>query len=259
MANKSPAFQFYPKDFLADINVVVMNMEERGVYITLLSHLWLQGSLPNNSKMLQHLCNNPSNWKESWKNIKHCFYSNGNSLFHKRIDEEMKKQKEWKKKCRKGGLKSAENRRVKGVKGSSRVVQLPSVQLKGNSSSSSSSSSSSLSSSLSTNKNIKNTYGQDDLDRLFEKWWKRYPKKVDKSEAKRKWIANIITHGIDPQLLEDALTGYVNVLNRNETALHYVKHAKTFLFPGNKGKKIDSAWQQYIPFADPKHKARPPL
>ena len=60
--NKPPAFQFYPKDFLSDINVSVMSMEERGIYITLLSHCWLEGWLPNASTKLQRICNYPLNW-----------------------------------------------------------------------------------------------------------------------------------------------------------------------------------------------------
>ena len=34
--NKSPAFQFYARDFLADMKVQLMSMEQRGMYITLL-------------------------------------------------------------------------------------------------------------------------------------------------------------------------------------------------------------------------------
>ena len=37
--NKSPAFQFYARDFLADMKVQLMSMEQRGMYITLLSCL----------------------------------------------------------------------------------------------------------------------------------------------------------------------------------------------------------------------------
>jgi len=113
-----------------------MSMEERGIYITLLSHCWLEGWLPNGSTKLQRICNYPSNWKKSWSNIKHCFYENGGKLYHKRLEEERKKQLEWKKKSRLGGIKSGESRRQ--LKGGSRVVEP-----KGNSSSSSSSSSSS--------------------------------------------------------------------------------------------------------------------
>jgi hypothetical protein len=44
--NKSPAFQFYPKDFLTDLGVVMMSYETRGVYITLLCHDWLEDGIP---------------------------------------------------------------------------------------------------------------------------------------------------------------------------------------------------------------------
>jgi hypothetical protein len=39
--NKSPAFQFYPKDFLTDDKVMEMSAELRGLYITLLCVDWL--------------------------------------------------------------------------------------------------------------------------------------------------------------------------------------------------------------------------
>jgi len=44
-ANKSPAFQFYPKDFLTDSNVLVMSNEARGAYITLLCIDWLEDGI----------------------------------------------------------------------------------------------------------------------------------------------------------------------------------------------------------------------
>ena len=40
--NKAPAFQWYPKDFIADIDVQIMTPEQRGAYIMLLSYAWLQ-------------------------------------------------------------------------------------------------------------------------------------------------------------------------------------------------------------------------
>lgn len=103
------------------------------------------------------------------------------------------------------------------------------------------------------------TYGQPELDRLFEKWWLRYPKKVDKGEAKRKWLTNVVTNRVDPETLEDALTGYINTLNKNETPVYYAKHGKTFLYPGNKAKKIPPTWEQFLEFADPKYRAKPPM
>jgi hypothetical protein len=38
---QSPAFQFYPQDFLSDDKVMAMNAAARGVYIVLLCHCWL--------------------------------------------------------------------------------------------------------------------------------------------------------------------------------------------------------------------------
>ena len=38
--NKSPSFQFYPKDWL-DYKVIRMSYEAQGVYIRLLSHIWM--------------------------------------------------------------------------------------------------------------------------------------------------------------------------------------------------------------------------
>ncbi len=110
---------------MADINVSVMNMEERGIYITLLSYCWLEGWLPNASTKLKRICNNPPNWKESWGNVRRCFFKNGDKLYHKRLDEERAKQLEWREKSREGGIKSGESRRKKKVKrkGGSKMVQ----------------------------------------------------------------------------------------------------------------------------------------
>ena len=54
--NKSPAFQFYPKDFISDLNVQMMTMEERGVYITLLCSAWIEGQVPDDIIILKRLC-----------------------------------------------------------------------------------------------------------------------------------------------------------------------------------------------------------
>ena len=47
MKEKSPAFQFYPKDWLADPNVRAMTHAERGIYIDLLCSCWTEGSIPD--------------------------------------------------------------------------------------------------------------------------------------------------------------------------------------------------------------------
>jgi len=129
---KSPAFQFYPKDFLSDINVASMTMEERGIYITLLSYCWLEGCLKGGSQVVEAICNHPENWDEIWDKVSQCFYEKDGKFYHKRLEEERKKQEEWREKSRLGGIKSGKARRK--FKGGLGVVEP-----KGNTSSSSSS------------------------------------------------------------------------------------------------------------------------
>ncbi len=109
---KSPAFQWYPKDFLTDLNVVVMTLEQRGAYITLLSQCWLEGDLPIEPTKLQAICNHPSNWSEIWDGIKGCFVENSSGKYvNLRLEAERNKQKEWLEKSSRGGKRSAELRR----------------------------------------------------------------------------------------------------------------------------------------------------
>jgi len=142
--NKSPAFQFYVKDFLTDDKVVVMNMEARGVYITLLSFCWNNNGLTNNQEELKEMCGNPVNWEKIWGKVGRCFYVKGEKLFNKRLDKEATKQKDWKEKSSKGGKESAKVRWGDrgNNKGGYKKVKTK-MKAKGNSSSSSPSSSSS--------------------------------------------------------------------------------------------------------------------
>lgn len=52
---KSPAFQFYPKDFLTDEEQASMTIAEAGVYIRLLCACWNHGSLPADLSRLAKL------------------------------------------------------------------------------------------------------------------------------------------------------------------------------------------------------------
>lgn len=45
---KLPAFQFYPRDWLASPSVMMMTLAEQGAYMRLLSFQWLNGSIPDN-------------------------------------------------------------------------------------------------------------------------------------------------------------------------------------------------------------------
>lgn len=109
-APKSPAFQFYPKDWLSDENVVCMTMEERGIYISLMAHCWLEGTIPADPKRVKKLLKLDEKVSLSTlKIVLDCFEetpTNKNRLFQKRLLTEHEKQKKWRKKCSAGGRKS---------------------------------------------------------------------------------------------------------------------------------------------------------
>jgi uncharacterized protein YdaU (DUF1376 family) len=149
MTNKSPAFQWYPKDFLSSVRVAEMSLEEKGAYIVALSFCWISGSLPSDPTRLARVIGDGCT-AETAEAILPMFEptKDGQRLVHERLEIERKKQMDWKNKTSKAGKASAKARqktaskRVKisnlqGLNGSSTKRQL-----NGNSSSSSSSSSS---------------------------------------------------------------------------------------------------------------------
>lgn len=53
--DKAPAFQFYARDWVSDERVRTMSWEAKGVYIDMLAHQWLEGSLPDFGPTLARL------------------------------------------------------------------------------------------------------------------------------------------------------------------------------------------------------------
>lgn len=91
---KSPAFQFYPKDFLSDEKQLSMSLAEAGAYIRLISACWLEGSLPNEPKLLARLCGATSRQiGEMWPAIGRCFrLTEDGRWIHPRLEAERTKQ-----------------------------------------------------------------------------------------------------------------------------------------------------------------------
>ena len=108
--NKSPAFQFYARDFLTDINVQLMSMEERGIYITLLAFAWLENGVPNDISVLSRLCGNPPKFEESMISVMNCFYELDGRLYNKRMESIRLEQKEKRVKASEAGKKGAKIR-----------------------------------------------------------------------------------------------------------------------------------------------------
>lgn len=66
-------------------------------------------------------------------------------------------------------------------------------------------------------------YGAD-----FETFWKQYPRKIDKGQAYKKYMARR-RDGYTPEELLEAVVNYRNQCERQHTEMQYIKHAKTFL------------------------------
>lgn len=95
MPNKSPAFQFYPADFMSDELVQIMSNEEVGVYIRMLCHDWINGGLPDDSARLLRLFNCDQAVLEICLST---FTEKGGRLFNNRLTKERKKQARYRQK-----------------------------------------------------------------------------------------------------------------------------------------------------------------
>lgn len=158
----SPAFQFYPADFLADENVALMTNQAVGCYIKLICYCWREVSIPQQIPQLARLCGeDPASMAIIWKSLKHCFKptrgKGAGRLIHPRLERERRKQVAFKSDRSRAGRKGAEslwNKKAaengSHAQANGNVQRLAMLEPMANDGSSSSSSSLSLSSSSSS-------------------------------------------------------------------------------------------------------------
>ena len=92
---KRPSFQWYPKDYLTDLSIEVMTLEEEGAYRRLMDYEWLHTGLPNDMAQLAKLCRiTEARFKKLWPALEPCFKPNrkGTRLIHPRLAAERRKQ-----------------------------------------------------------------------------------------------------------------------------------------------------------------------
>jgi uncharacterized protein YdaU (DUF1376 family) len=114
--NPSPAFQFYPADFLADENVMMMTPLQRGAYIMLICHAWRSttvGRLLNDRQRLSSLAGLTLNeWSENEAAILRAFrVDEDGHITQKRLVREWEKQQVRHNQTVAAGKASAEKRR----------------------------------------------------------------------------------------------------------------------------------------------------
>lgn len=139
---KSPAFQFYPKDWLSDPNVIAMTAIERGAYIQLLATMWISDGchLKDDPEYLARVAQVD---KVVITSLYPCFKVVKGWLRHKRLDQERQKQQEYRTKCSEAGKKGMQSR-WEGQNLNQKTKGRYKVAITSDNSSSSSSSSSSI-------------------------------------------------------------------------------------------------------------------
>lgn len=92
-STKSPAFRFYPKDFLTDNHVRVMTLDARGLYISLLAMEWLDGDLPADPEVLARMVGvDEKHFNRAWRLVRPCFQEQNGRLTQRRLEAEREKQ-----------------------------------------------------------------------------------------------------------------------------------------------------------------------
>jgi uncharacterized protein YdaU (DUF1376 family) len=109
--SQSPAFSFYPKDWLSDLNVKAMSPEAKGAYIDLLAVYWLEEGLPADTNRLARLVGiAPAKFRRLWPMIEPCFQVEDGRLVQKRMEQERANQVRFRTLQRERGLKGGKQR-----------------------------------------------------------------------------------------------------------------------------------------------------
>ena len=130
MTRKSPAFQFYPQDYISDINTTAMTAEQEGHYLRLLCFCWIEGSVPSDLDELLLLLK-PVNGETMavLSRVIGCFKEDDGRLYHKRLQMEKEKQRNYKKDKSEAGKKGAKARWGNDKSDDGTAIVLPMAKL----------------------------------------------------------------------------------------------------------------------------------
>ena len=124
MNSSPPAVQFYVKDFLCDLSVMLMTASERGAYWFLLMCCWLEGSIPNDPELLTGIT------KATKDEVANCLRqfvpcpADGTRLVHPYLEQQRERQQAFREAKSQAGRASGEARRTRKREG---VVVKPSL------------------------------------------------------------------------------------------------------------------------------------
>lgn len=214
MQEKSPAFQFYPQDYLADPNVAEMTLEEQGAYIRLICYAWIAGSIPADPERCARLVGNGCSISVA-TNVQRAFNepsTDPQRLLHKRVEKERQKQAIRREQTSSAGKKSAAKRSVNREVSTGSNKRSTNVQRKVNPSSSSSDEDVCVS-------NSESQVCQ------FEEFWSTCPRRTAKGNARKAWSKAI--KAATPDQIIDGMKIYAKQMVGTEP--QYIAHPATWL------------------------------
>ena len=98
---KSPAFQLYPADLLSDLRFASLSTRERGVWLTLICHEWINGPLPTSIQELSRILpGSVQELEQDWKMVSRCFVERDGGLVNPRLERERDVQTANREACR---------------------------------------------------------------------------------------------------------------------------------------------------------------
>ena len=111
-SSKSPAFQFYPSDFIGSSKVQRMPLAERGAYITLLAFAWLDHGLPTDMGELGRMVGlTKAAFTKMWDSqLYKCFVERSGKFVNLRQEDIRKAQADYRKRQRDNAAKGWQSR-----------------------------------------------------------------------------------------------------------------------------------------------------
>jgi len=214
MQEKSPAFQFYPQDYLADPNVAEMTLEEQGAYIRLICYAWIAGSIPADPERCARLVGNGCSISVA-TNVQRAFNERSTDpqrLLHKRVEKERQKQAIRREQTSSAGKKSAAQRNASRDLTTRSNKRSTNVQRNVNPSSSSS------------DEDVFVSNSESQVVQ-FEDFWSICPRKTAKGSARKAWAKAIKT--TSPQTIVDGMKVYAKTTIGTDP--QYIAHPATWL------------------------------
>jgi uncharacterized protein YdaU (DUF1376 family) len=232
MADDLPWFPLYAGRFLTDEKVLLMSLEERGAYTTLLCYQWIEGSIPSDEGGLAALLRvNGDAIAPLWHRIKGCFAPLNDTperLVNPKLEEIREEQHSKLQQKRDAGKKGAKARWGKTLDSDGAAMappMRPQSDTNGN---------------RQEKKRVdkktppKPPQGGEAYPLDFVEWWELYPKKVGKAAALRAWKTAV--RRVAPGVILHALRGQLPALEAKES--QYRPNPSTWL---NQGRWDDEA------------------